>query len=382
MTGESTRVRLASIKDVNDLVRLENTAFVHDRFSKEQIEYLLTEAHATTFVAEVEGKVAGGACMLWRTSYHGGRLYNIAVDPQMHGFGLGNLLIHECEAEAARRGCRKVTLEVREDNHGAIGFYEHKGYRLHRRILDYYHDGSPALQMVKDVSLGEFGEIRFKVPYTHQSLDFTCGPASLMMAFKYHDPEVVFSRSLECTLWREATLIFMTSGIGGSDPFGLAMAAFRRGFQTRIILSQQETPFYLSVRKPGKRTVIKMVHNDLKKKAMDAGIPTSFHKITSHDLISAMHRGMIPVVLTSTYHLTGDRAPHWIALTGFSGDTVYFHDPDIESYKDNSNNARNIALSWSYFDQMQKYGKNKDQCAIFVGPRNRKRWIHMDGSDL
>src|SRR3546814_2094248 len=44
-------------------------------------------------------------------------------------------------------------------------------------------------------------------------------------------------RALEIRIWREATTIFMTSGHGGCDPYGLAVAANRRGFHAKVYVS-------------------------------------------------------------------------------------------------------------------------------------------------
>ena len=43
------------------------------------------------------------------------------------------------------------------------------------------------------------------IPHYAQTLDFTCGPSSLIMAMKALKPEVAADRALELQLWREAT---------------------------------------------------------------------------------------------------------------------------------------------------------------------------------
>ena len=121
-------IRLASLKDLEILKYLEEVGFQSDRFSEDIIEYQLTRAHATIFIAEIGDKPAGVAYMLWRRALQIGRLYNIVIDPQFQGQGLGGVLLGECELEAARRGCRRILLEVRTDNEGAIKFYQKKGY--------------------------------------------------------------------------------------------------------------------------------------------------------------------------------------------------------------------------------------------------------------
>lgn len=128
------------------------------------------------------------------------------------------------ETAALEGGRILVRLEVRRDNEAAIHLYTRSGYRRFGSIEDYYEDHGTALRFEK--RLTPPGPMALaKVPYYRQTLDFTCGPAALMMAMKALCPGLSLDRSLELRLWREATTIFMTSGHGGCGPYGLALAA-------------------------------------------------------------------------------------------------------------------------------------------------------------
>jgi len=258
MTSQPS-IRLATPRDLGELTRLEQIAFTADRFTESQIEYLITRAHATILIMETADGVAGSAYLLWRKNLPLARLYNIAINPKFQGQGLGAKLLAECELEAARRRCTVMSLEVRFDNRQAIVFYERHGFSVTEEMPDYYEDGSTGLKMTKPLTVRVSPGLRIKVPYYAQTLDFTCGPASLMMAFKHFVPDITFDRAMEFSLWKEATLVFMTSGLGGCDPFGLALASRRRGFQTRVILSKEKSPFFSSVRLESKREVIRAV---------------------------------------------------------------------------------------------------------------------------
>ena len=366
----SVRIRLATNLDLEELVRLENIGFNVDRFTEGQIDYLLTRARSSIFLAEIDSVVVGAAYMLWREQQRAARLYNLVVDPAVQGKGLGRVLMDECELEAAQRGCDEILLEVRSDNKKGIAFYEKRSYRIIRTLNDYYEDGQSGLKMSGALDFDIAKQIRLDVPYYHQTLDFTCGPACLMMAFKHHDTEFSTSRLAELNLWKESTLVFMTSGIGGTDPFGLALAAQTRGLTTRVMVSSDKTPFIKTVRKDDKRDVIRLVHNDLKSRAIESGVGVVFCDYTFADIVSALHRHMLPIVLISTYRLTGDRAPHWTIVTGFDGDSLYLHDPDIDSYEKNRSLARNIKLSRQQFERMRQYGRSRYKAAVFVGPHH------------
>ncbi|MEW6411286.1 MAG: peptidase C39 family protein [Candidatus Zixiibacteriota bacterium] len=361
------KIRIASQHDLDALVSLERTGFATDRFTEEQIEYLLTRAHAIVFVLEFDGKVVGGAYMLWRRALGVGRLYNIVTDPAYQGRGFGAKLLAECELEATRRYCDRISLEVRVDNHNAIKFYENRGYRAIETLRDYYEDGSAGLKMVKPLPRPATSQVRLKVPYFAQGLDFTCGPASLMMAMHHLRPDIPLSRTLELNLWKEATLIFMTSGIGGTGPYGLALSAVKRGLWARVLVSTEKPPFLKSVRIPKKREIIRIVHEDIKESAVNAGAAVAQYDFALDDITSAIYRGMVPIMLISTYRLTGDRAPHWVVVTGFDKDGFYIHDPDVESYGGDSSKARNLKVSTEEFFRMSRYGKDVFRCAILIG---------------
>lgn len=55
-------------------------------------------------------------------------LHDLAVLPQHQGQGIGAALLEAVAAEATRRGCCKVTLEVLTHNHGAQRLYERQGF--------------------------------------------------------------------------------------------------------------------------------------------------------------------------------------------------------------------------------------------------------------
>jgi len=55
-------------------------------------------------------------------------VHDLAVLPEFRGQGTGHLLLESLDAHAAKLGCCKITLEVREDNAGARALYKRFGY--------------------------------------------------------------------------------------------------------------------------------------------------------------------------------------------------------------------------------------------------------------
>lgn len=365
------KIRLANDHDFDALVQLEQEAFKSDRFNEDQIDYFLTSSRATNFIVEKNDETVGGACLLWRKANPTARLYNIAIRPKFQGQGVGLKLLKECELEAVYHGCNKLSLEVRTDNKQAIGLYQSLGYKTTRTVPAYYEDGTAAFKMSKELHMKVPDHLKVAVPFYHQTLDFTCGPACLMMALKYFYPKTEITRALELTLWKESTLIFMASGFGGTDGYGMAYSALSRKLEGNIVLSMDSTPLLRSVRKSEKREVIKIVHADLKKKAKALGLGSAFYDFDIDDIIAAMHRGYLPLVLISTYRLTGDRVPHWVVITGFDRDHIYLHDSDLDSYKKNHSKARHVKVEKARFLQMTRYGKEVYRCLLLLKKKSK-----------
>lgn len=367
-----SNIRLATDRDLKKLTELEVAAFQVDRFTEEQIEYLLGRSRATIFVLEKGEELIGAAYMLWRKAHQNARLYNLAVDPAHQGGGYGRKLLRECELESARRDCAEINLEVRQDNEGGIRFYERHGYIVTRSISDYYEDGMAAFKMAKKLRLKVPSQLRIDIPYYAQTLDFTCGSACVMMALKHFKPKQELSRTLEMRIWKEATLVFMMSGLAGTDPFGLSVSCTDRGLGCRVLISLDYTPMLKSVRTPKKQEIMKIVHNDMKRQARKSGVQKVVCEYGIEEIISALYRGQVPIALISTYRLTGDQVPHWVIVTGFDEDNLYIHDPDIASYKKNRSRARHLRVEKSEFLRMSRYGKEGYRCLLLVSMTRRK----------
>lgn len=79
------------------------------------------------------GSRAGGlaVCLAGFSTFHARPLLNIhdlIVRPELRGRGVGRALLRAAEREAEQRGCCKLTLEVRADNHRARRLYQTLGF--------------------------------------------------------------------------------------------------------------------------------------------------------------------------------------------------------------------------------------------------------------
>lgn len=93
----------------------------------------LAAAGGICFLAREGNKLVGLAiCLPSFSSFRARPILNIhdlAVAPTERGKGIGKALLAAIEAEARRRGCAKLTLEVRSDNAVAKNVYRRFGFR-------------------------------------------------------------------------------------------------------------------------------------------------------------------------------------------------------------------------------------------------------------
>lgn len=360
-------LRPATVKDLDALVALEQESFDSDRLNRRQLRYLLTRAQAATRVAESPaGRVEGYVLVLFSRASAHARIYSIAVAKSARGHGLGRRLLGAAERASEDNDCVSIRLEVRRDNAAAIELYRSRGYRQFDVVSDYYDDHEQALRFEKPLGTGPPSQLT-RVPYYRQTLEFTCGPAALIMAMKALDPGLTVNRELEITLWRESTTVFMTSGIGGCTPFGLALAARKRGFGITLYTSAGADFFADSVRSPVKKEVIELVQKGFIRELRNRGVPIRHKAVTLDELRRRMEHGAIPIVLISSYRIYGDKAPHWVVVTGCDERFVRVHDPYVDTEAGETVvDSHNMPILHREFSRMTRYGRAGLKAVIFV----------------
>jgi ribosomal protein S18 acetylase RimI-like enzyme len=144
----NVRVRAATSRDLEALLRIETLSFASDRLNRRSLRRFVTSPTADLLVAEAE-EILGYTLAISRKDSQATRLYSLAVLPGMVGRGVGSRLLRAAEAAASRRGAERLQLEVRADNDAAVRFYERHGYHVFGRVDDYYADGMAALRMLR-----------------------------------------------------------------------------------------------------------------------------------------------------------------------------------------------------------------------------------------
>ena len=153
----SVRLRLMAGRDLAAVARLEQALFGEEAWSVDMLAAELAAAGTGRFylVAEETGVVAGYAGLL---APGGGQadVLTIGVSEDRWGRGVGTALMTGLLAEARRRGCGEVYLEVRVDNERAQRLYRQLGFAQVGLRRGYYQpSGADALVMRRETVPGD-----------------------------------------------------------------------------------------------------------------------------------------------------------------------------------------------------------------------------------
>jgi ribosomal protein S18 acetylase RimI-like enzyme len=362
-TPDEIRVRRATRADVDALEALEGV-FPGDRIPRATFARFV-DGGADVWIAERAGEVVGDAVVVYRRGFLSARLYTLAVAPRARGAGVAKALLARAERGARERGCVTLRLEVREDNEAAIGLYRRCGYEVIGHSADYYEDGSAAWRLRKRF-VGLDAHL-LRVPYYAQTLEFTCGPAALMMAMRAVGWGGAYCQEEEVAIWREATTVYMLSGHGGTSAHGLAVAARRRGVTANVWVDDAGPAFLDTVRDPDKKAVIELAHRAFERELAADGAVVRVGEFGAGDVVDALRAGVVPLVLVSGARFYAQRVPHWVAVTGWDDDHLYVHDPLVPAGAERADGLH-LPLPRSDFGAYARYGRAKHRAMVLVGP--------------
>lgn len=361
-------VRQALASDLQALVSIENSCFVHDKLSPRSIKRWLSAQHGIFLVAELNKQLCGYGLVWCHKGTRLARLYSLAVLPIMQGKGIASTLLTALEVATAEHGHIYLRLEVAVNNSAAIGLYERLGYRVFGQYSNYYDDHSDALRMQKNIRKNNEMKLLRLTPWYQQTTDFTCGPAALLMAMAALEATTALTQSHELLLWREGTTIFMTSGHGGCHPFGLALAAHKRGFISEVLVNTREPLFVDGVRNENKKGVLATVHQQFVEGMAQANIPVTYKDVELEHIEQWLSKGFSVLLLISTYRFDGKKSPHWVCVTHLDEHCVYVHDPFCEPGNDKqlAIDCQYVPIARSDFSKMSAFGSQRLRAAVAI----------------
>ena len=146
MKTSSVTVRFADRQDMDRIIEIERSWVHLSHWSLDAYRRLLNEGSLTTsLVAESEGLDPGArpsgrivGFVIFHATESTAEIYNIAVERGHARLGVGSALMRSVIERARADGSRKLTLEVRKSNTGAIRFYQAFGFAITGERPRYY----------------------------------------------------------------------------------------------------------------------------------------------------------------------------------------------------------------------------------------------------
>ncbi len=200
--------------------------------------------------------------------------------------------------------------------------------------------------------------IRLEVPFYHQHYEFTCGPASLMMAMKHFDREMPLSRDLEVDIWREASMV----EVYGTSRYGLAYSAAVRGFGAKVFSNLASFGFVdkLEPRVENiNRRLLELFFQERRRRCLELGVKEQKAAISTDVLRAELASDSVPLLLTNAIHFSDEDIPHWVVVTGMDDRMAYFNNPLAD--------RANEAFPLGTFNTILGYKGH--QCAVSISGR-------------
>ena len=364
-------IRPARPADLDALCLLEQQCFHTDRISRRSFaRFLKRPENAGLLLAESEtNDIAAYGLNLYRDNISLARLYSIACSQSYREQGLGEALISALERDAQERACAYWRLELRNDLPALLRWYQSQGFAKRGETPNYYEDGCGAIKMEK--RLLPAAKARPRSPYYAQTTPFTCGPSALLMAMAQQASGVTCDQMQEIHIWRDATTVYMTQGIGGCSGEGLAIAAAKRGYAGTLWVTEEDSPFIHSVRDTAKKQLIAAVHADFVSRLQGSTIQRCIGQPDFSQLRRLIDTGHSIVALISTWSLNRNRAPHWVHLVDVSDKFVYINDPDMdaEDWQRSTISASDFSslpMTHRAFERARSYGKNRFSAVLCI----------------
>lgn len=144
--SEPFSIRAMVPDDLAAVVELERQCHVTP-WPERLFEEELSQAHSTIDLLWHRRNLVGYICW-WRVcdEVH---ILNVAVAPACRRRGLGRRLLEHVLRRGRADGCRRVLLEVRAGNRGAIALYRAFDFEVIGHRAKYYADGEDALVMTR-----------------------------------------------------------------------------------------------------------------------------------------------------------------------------------------------------------------------------------------
>ena len=161
-------------------------------------------------------------------------------------------------------------------------------------------------------------------PYLSQTTYFTCGPTSLLMALAHFQTDMLPTRQLEFEIWREATMV------EACDPYGLALAAKRRGLDVDLTVTTDAFMLLEEFHSEKERDVRRYFQMRFREAVAATDIKVRREAVTSAQIRAALDSGRLALLLVDEAPFGIEPCPHWIMVHSFVDGVFVVHDPWVD----------------------------------------------------
>ncbi len=125
---------------LDKLFEIEKQCFEQKAFTRQQLEYLISDHTNIGLMAIANGVIVGFviARAKTRNKLTFGHILTIGVTPSYRRKGIARKMHEEIENILKERGIKESHLEVRESNFAALNLYEKLGYSQIRKLQKLY----------------------------------------------------------------------------------------------------------------------------------------------------------------------------------------------------------------------------------------------------
>lgn len=143
-------IRKMAIDDVKEVLSIENDSIISP-WNEKQIQYELLNNPVSRIRVAVDDKMAVIGFIDYWITYDSATIAQIAIKVEERRKGVAKVLLENMIEDCKDHRVKAITLEVRCNNEPAIKLYEAYGFKRVVIKKSYYHDGTDAIYMVREV---------------------------------------------------------------------------------------------------------------------------------------------------------------------------------------------------------------------------------------